>query len=79
MSSGDPYLAFAIRAGLAPAEATKQTHGATRDLCKTCLLGVNYGMGAQVAASGSHRAERDRSQGPIAAPRCRVPGVHRVG
>ena len=42
-----PLPAFAIRAGLARAEATKQTHGATRDLCKTCLLGVNSGTGAQ--------------------------------
>jgi len=50
VSSGDPYLAFAIRAGLAPAEASRRTHGATRDLCKTCLLGVNYGMGAQALA-----------------------------
>lgn len=44
--SGDPYLHFAKLAGLAPAEATKQTHKAVRDLCKTCVLGTNYGMGA---------------------------------
>jgi DNA polymerase-1 len=51
--SGDPYLAFAKRAGLAPPDATKATHGVVRDLCKTCLLGANYGMGAQ---SLSYRA-----------------------
>jgi DNA polymerase-1 len=44
--SGDPYLAFAKMAGLAPPEATKQSHKAVRDLCKTCLLGTNYGMQA---------------------------------
>jgi hypothetical protein len=45
-TSGDPYLAFAKIAGLAPATATKDTHKAIRDLCKTCVLGTNYGMGA---------------------------------
>jgi DNA polymerase family A len=44
--SGDPYLAFAIRAGLAPADATKASHGRIRDMCKTAVLGVNYGMQA---------------------------------
>jgi DNA polymerase I len=53
VTSGDPYLDFARRAGLAPAGATKATHGAVRDLCKTCLLGANYGMQAQ---SLSYRA-----------------------
>jgi hypothetical protein len=46
VQSGDPYLRFAKLAGLAPADATKQTHGQVRTLCKTCLLGSNYGMGA---------------------------------
>ena len=53
VTSGDAYLDFARRAGLAPAGATKATHGAVRDLCKTCLLGANYGMQAQ---SLSYRA-----------------------
>ena len=44
--TGDPYLAFAKTAGLAPPEATKQSHKQIRDMCKTCLLGVNYGMQA---------------------------------
>jgi DNA polymerase family A len=48
--SGDPYLAFAKRAGLAPADATKATHKAIRDVCKTCLLGANYGMQARSLA-----------------------------
>jgi hypothetical protein len=48
--SGDPYLTFAKMAGLAPADATKETHKAIRDLCKTCVLGTNYGMQAQSLA-----------------------------
>jgi len=50
VQSGDPYMAFAKLAGLAPADATKQTHKDVRDLCKTCLLGSNYGMGARSLA-----------------------------
>lgn len=46
VSSGDPYLAFAKMAKLVPSDATKQTHKAIRDLCKTCVLGTNYGMQA---------------------------------
>jgi DNA polymerase I len=51
VQSGDPYLAFAVRAGLAPADATKQSHGALRDACKVVVLGTNYGMGAQTLAA----------------------------
>jgi DNA polymerase I-like protein with 3'-5' exonuclease and polymerase domains len=47
VQSGDIYLGFAKQAGLAPAEATKATHGAVRDLCKTCVLGIGYGMEAR--------------------------------
>jgi hypothetical protein len=50
VTSGDPYLSFAKRAGLAPADATKASHKATRDVCKTCLLGANYGMQARSLA-----------------------------
>jgi hypothetical protein len=50
VQSGDPYLAFAKRAGLAPPDATKQTHAAIRDVCKTLVLGTNYGMGAETLA-----------------------------
>ena len=48
--SGDPYLAFAKQAGLVPADATKRTHGAIRELCKQCVLGVAYGMEAKSLA-----------------------------
>jgi DNA polymerase-1 len=50
MASGDPYLSFAVRAGLAPEGATKASHRAVRDLCKACVLGTNYGMGARTLA-----------------------------
>ena len=51
VQSGDPYLSFAKMAKLAPPDATKQSHKAIRDLCKTCVLGTNYGMQAQSLAS----------------------------
>ena len=38
-------------AGLAPADATKQSHKAIRDVCKTCVLGTNYGMQARSLAA----------------------------
>lgn len=50
VATGDPYLAFAVRARLAPRNATRDTHGAIRDRCKACVLGVNYGMGAATLA-----------------------------
>jgi hypothetical protein len=43
--SGDPYLAFAKQAGAVPADATKASHGAQRELFKACALAVLYGMG----------------------------------
>jgi hypothetical protein len=49
--SGDPYLAFAKQAGAVPADATKQSHGPTRELFKTCALGVQYGMEAPSLAA----------------------------
>jgi DNA polymerase I-like protein with 3'-5' exonuclease and polymerase domains len=48
--SGDPYLTFAKQSGAVPADATKQTHGATRELYKQCVLAVQYGMGAESLA-----------------------------
>jgi len=50
VASGDPYLSFAVRAGLAPEGATKASHGPVRDICKACVLGTNYGMGAKTLA-----------------------------
>lgn len=48
--SGDPYMRFAIDAGLAPEGATKGTHPDVRKMCKTIVLGVQYGMGAESMA-----------------------------
>jgi hypothetical protein len=48
--SGDPYLAFAKQAGAVPAAATKETHGAQRELFKQCVLAVQYGMEAETLA-----------------------------
>jgi len=48
--SGDPYLTFAKQAGAVPADATKQTHKAERDLFKVCALAVQGGMEAESLA-----------------------------
>lgn len=55
----DPYLDFAIAAGMAPQGATKATHGKERDVCKAIVLGVNYGMGSDAMAyrAGISRGE----------------------
>jgi DNA polymerase I len=45
--SGDPYLAFAKQAGAVPADGTKETHGAVRDLYEATVLGIQYGMGEE--------------------------------
>jgi hypothetical protein len=58
-ASGDPYIAFAIQAGLAPESATKTSHKAIRDRCKQVVLGTNYGMTAHgvAEAAGIHVLE----------------------
>jgi hypothetical protein len=48
--SGDPYLTFAKQAGAVPADATKETHSTQRELFKTCVLAVQYGMEAESLA-----------------------------
>jgi DNA polymerase I len=50
-TSGDPYLKFAKLAGAVPEDATKETHGPTRELFKQCVLGVGYGMEARSLAA----------------------------
>ena len=57
--SGDPYMAFAIQAGLAPTGATKASHKEVRNRCKQIVLGVGYGMGAEAIAIGAgiHKVE----------------------
>jgi DNA polymerase I len=55
--SGDPYLTFAKQAGAVPADATKASHGPTRELFKACVLGVGYGMEARSLAARIGRPE----------------------
>jgi DNA polymerase-1 len=57
--SGDPYLGFAQQAGAIPAGGTRASHGAIRDLFKTCALGVQYGMGADTLAFRIDRPRGD--------------------
>jgi DNA polymerase-1 len=45
--SGDPYLEFAKQANAVPADATKETHGPTRELFKQCVLATQYGQGVE--------------------------------
>ncbi|OKO76566.1 hypothetical protein AC630_22315 [Bradyrhizobium sp. AS23.2] len=52
-AEGDLYMGFAKQSGLAPLDATKATHPVIRERCKTVVLGLNYGMGAEGMA---HRA-----------------------
>ena len=51
--SGDPYIAFAIQAGLAPEGATKESHKNIRNRCKSAVLGTNYGMSAYGVAQAA--------------------------
>jgi len=51
--SGDPYIAFAIQAGLAPLGATKDTHKDIRKRCKSVVLGTNYGMSSYGVAQAA--------------------------
>ena len=46
-SRGDPYLSLGKRMGVLPTEATRETHGPTREALKSVCLGSQYGMGAQ--------------------------------
>jgi hypothetical protein len=59
--TGDPYLAFAKQAGLAPHRATKTSHKPERDQCKAAVLGIAYGLGADgLAAMLAAPVERAR-------------------
>jgi hypothetical protein len=40
----DPYISYGVRAGILPAGATKKTHPMERNLAKTMVLAVQYGM-----------------------------------
>jgi DNA polymerase I len=49
--TGDPYIAFGIEAGILPHGATKESHKEVRNMIKTCVLGVQYGMGDRTLAA----------------------------
>jgi DNA polymerase-1 len=49
--SGDPYLSFAKRIGMVPADATKKSHEAQRELAKQCILATQYLMGYRALAA----------------------------
>lgn len=48
--SGDPYLALGKQAGAIPQDATKESHPLEREKFKSCILAVQYGMGAKSLA-----------------------------
>ena len=48
--SGDAYLWFAKKGSLLPANATKKSHPEQRELFKTAILGINYGIGRESLA-----------------------------
>jgi len=45
--SGDPYLAFGKQAGAIPPDGTRASHNTLREQFKSCVLAVQYGMGAE--------------------------------
>jgi DNA polymerase-1 len=48
--AGDPYLGFAKRINMVPADATKKSHKSERDIVKAVVLGTQYGMGERSLA-----------------------------
>jgi DNA polymerase I len=50
-NTSDPYLAFAKQADAVPENATKASHGPTRELFKQCVLATQYGMEAPSLAA----------------------------
>lgn len=44
-NSGDVYLHFGKLIGLIPEDGDKKSHGLERQLCKSTVLGLQYGMG----------------------------------
>ena len=54
--SGDHHMMFAIRTGLAPPDATAETHRTVRDNVKPISIGINYGMSKYGAAAQSKKS-----------------------
>jgi DNA polymerase I len=60
--TGDIYVAFAKDAGLVPRGATKETFAQfedIRDVCKTIILGISYGMGSDAMAARAGLTKTD--------------------
>ena len=55
-ASGDHHMMFAIRTGLAPPDATAETHRTVRDNVKPISIGINSGMSKYGAAAQSKKS-----------------------
>lgn len=69
-SSGDPYLHFAKITRMVPSDATKETHPFERDLAKSLVLGLQFGMGrsklaAKLTADLGREFREDEAQAHI--------------
>jgi hypothetical protein len=59
--SGDPYLAFAKQIGLVPPDGLREDYDAEREICKSCILGTQYGMGPYALAQKIGKSVSDAS------------------
>lgn len=55
-NTGDPYLAFGKQSGRVPQDATKASHTNERQLLKTCVLGLQFGMQEYTLAGRMNQA-----------------------
>lgn len=67
--SGDPYIAFAVRAGAAPEGATKKSYPLERATYKVAALSIQYGIGEEalgrnldIPTSAAHRLIREHQE-----------------
>ena len=60
--SGDFYMNTAILAGMAPTDATKETHPEIRKIWKTIVLAPNYGQGARGMAKALKKFNKSYSE-----------------
>ena len=60
--SGDFYMNTAILAGMAPTDATKETHPEIRKIWKTIVLATNYGQGARGMAKALKKFNKTYSE-----------------
>jgi DNA polymerase I len=73
--SSDPHLRFAIRAGLAPMWATKDSHGPVRNAAKPVSLGSNYGISKYGVAAQTGKSLLWGGRG-VGQPPPRLPRFH---